>query len=283
MAGFQHVDDDVLELCVHFLPIHGLVQFAMCCKAGNAMATARAEALMSPETNCLHARTAIAKQVNSLTRCILLRSALRQRCLISGHKHDWPDKTIPFKFFVDSEGPIFVECQMTVAKGPNGSPLVGLVDADAKLPTKDIDKSFSIALSPIAGYVRATIDRSCPLQLTEFDLPRLDEGSSMECIRAKLAWNRISNEQDKRNAPVSFGLFVENGELTFYRRSHCGCWRSSGIICENLPAKVLPCVFTRSFMGFTHTRFMGVSERPPRVAGDDLGCCLEDGWLHGLW
>lgn len=282
MAGFQHVDE-VLDLCVNHLPICGLVQFATCCKAGYALAAERAQALLSLENDCLHFRTTVPKHLNCLTRWIMLRSALRPRCLVSGHRKDWPDKTIPFKFVVDSKGPMFIECQMTVAKGSNGSPLVGLVDAESPLLTKDVDKSFSITFSPIAGHMRATIDRSCSSQLTECDLPMPTAGPSMECVRAKLAWDRLSNEQDKRNTPVSFGLFVENGQLAFYRRSHCGCWRSSGFICRNLPAKVLPCVFLRSFMGFTRTRLIGVQESPPSGALDDAGYSLEDGWSSGLW
>lgn len=295
MEGFHYAEGDldgIISLCVGHLPLPGLATLAACCRAGYALATGRALAVMPLEYHSMQHRDdkvlgscseAALRHASPLTRWSKLRAGLRPRSCCRGYRLNWQDKTIPLKFVFDSKGPIFVEYQMTVANAPNGTPSIGLVDANAQL-SQDISAFVAVAFGPVSGHMFATIDRRGPLRLRNFDALVPAEGPVMECARARLPWKRICDEGDKWNAPVRTGFFVENGELSFYRGLPCGCcWQSSGVVCENLPPVVLPCVFLRSFMGFTNTRFIRVWDSPPLMTDDRSTHYDQTEWAPGRW
>lgn len=283
MAGFHHADP-ILDLCLFHLAVPELVKFAACCRAGRDLASHRAESLCALMYDGVQLRKNCAKDDNALARFFQLKASLRPRCLARGSNMDWPDKTVPFKFALESKGPFFVECRATVAKADNGSPLIGLVDADAPWCGKDISNSFAVAFSPDTGHMKATIARGSQSQLIAFDDPIPSASAKMVSARAKLAWRPVGNAQEKWNKAVDAGIYVENGNLSFYRVSTCGCWHSSGIICQNLPARVLPCIFMRSFMGFTDVRFVRIWDSLPELCPNDPLCQdFDERWVASRW
>merc|ERR1712048_970901 len=86
-----------------------------------------------------------------------------------------------------------------------------------------------------------------------------------DCYMAWLRWDPLGDCSRKWNAPIHAGLFLEEGNLTFYRRWGNDCWHSSGIICEDMPSEVLPCVFMSSFIGYAQVNFVRMWSTPPDV------------------
>lgn len=87
---------------------------------------------------------------------------------------------------------------------------------------------------------------------------------------ANLGWKPKVNEMKRNTVPVHCGMFLEKRKLTFYRYEKADCgdghWQSSGVVCENLPIEIVPCVFMFSFTGYTQVKFTGFRRAPPGVS-----------------
>merc|ERR1712087_302862 len=97
------------------------------------------------------------------------------------------------------------------------------------------------------------------------------------CI-GNLKWSKIGDQSGKWNAPIRAALALEHGKLTFFRMQD-GVWHSSGALLDNLPRKVIPCIFMTSFMGYVKVKFEGMLKSTPDILGCDvLGHGLRYEW-----
>merc|ERR1719161_1139139 len=76
--------------------------------------------------------------------------------------------------------------------------------------------------------------------------------------RAKLNWQPVWGEMERKTQRIYCAVFIENGRLSFFRGYPGDHWHSTGVICEGLPQHVLCCVFMFAFKGYTDVRFTGV-------------------------
>jgi len=233
---------------------------------------------------------------NATLRKHHLCAALRPYCLVRGYKRHWPDITIPFRFSLDTQGPLCLEFKIIAAKTTNGGPKIGLVDAeDAAVAMHascgqwpgDLTHGhagsgpFAIAFDPACGRLSATAltvqsqstaSEAEPMQLTGTKCDR-------EYYIAKLNWDSLGDSTENWNFPIHAALVLEHGKLTFFRMwgAH---WHSSGIICDKLPRRVLPCIFMSSFVGYTEVSFVRMWSSSPDIC---LGCDVSGHGLANAW
>lgn len=223
------------------------------------------------------------------------RAALNPYRLAYGHRTHWADQTKPLPFAVDSKGPFFLEFQLIAAKAPNGVPRIGLVDAASKSliehgPSSDLSRSkdsgtsFAMSLDPGNCVLHASMNGGSSARLHDSGVNpnSFSQTPSVGCYRATLNWPVLGNESLPWNIPIQAGFFAENGNLTFYRMSENGSWRSTGILCRDLPEKVLPCAFMYSFVGYARLWFVRIWDCPPDICQgcDRVNHGTKDGWTR---
>eukprot|EP00747_Dinoflagellata_sp_TGD_P193727 gnl/TRDRNA2_/TRDRNA2_60265_c0_seq1.p1 gnl/TRDRNA2_/TRDRNA2_60265_c0~~gnl/TRDRNA2_/TRDRNA2_60265_c0_seq1.p1 ORF type:complete len:211 (-),score=19.50 gnl/TRDRNA2_/TRDRNA2_60265_c0_seq1:45-599(-) len=177
------------------------------------------------------------------------------------------------------------------AKAPNGTPKIGIVDATSPcctcetadgwscdLTMRKAGVSFAIGLAPGCGAVHVATDGAGPVQLSDSVVASSGEPESYWAV---LKWPALGNEEAKWNMSIHTGVFLEKGNLTFYRKEQDGSWCSSGIICKNLPERVVPCMFMSSFVGYAKMRFVKMMKSPPAVNGRSPKCNMQHGTKHG--
>jgi len=222
-----------------------------------------------------------------------LGDALRPRRLTFSYCGAPPDSTCLLGAVLSTQSTWFLEFEMTVAKAVNATPCVGLVDARAQLSPgqlksgkvpRDMSRKggeeLAVSFSPWSGKVFASsLMQSRPMHLGQ--LPR--------CCIASLNWSSLDNSSNAQNAPIKAGVLVAGRQLSFYRGSTNGQWRSSGVILRDLPDEVIPAVFMSSFVGFANVSFLNLWPSPPDVEckecdllghglKNDWCSCLESGW-----
>jgi hypothetical protein len=208
-------------------------------------------------------------------------------------------RTIPFRFTIDTQGPLFLEVRMVVAKALNGSPKIGFVNAEASHLLEsgwlgDLSRGqaiaaqcYAMAFSPSWGKVWATpTAMRDPALQSQVTRQTFFSGitQKQEFYTGWLNWSTSGDCRMKWNAPIRAGIFFKNGSFSFWRESPCGTgkWHSSGIVSTSLPQRVLPCVFMSSFAGYADVTFASVWRSPPDVCAecDARGHGLWDGWNH---
>jgi len=210
-----------------------------------------------------------------------LGDALRPRRLLLTHRGAPPDGTLLLGCALRSDLTWFLEFEMAVAKAPNGTPCVGLVDARAQVPhgcleaghvPRDMSRGgaregeLAVSFSPETGRVFAS-----SLMQTR------PEPRPFCCCAATLNWARFGDSSAAWNKPVKAGLLIKDRQLIFYRGNIEGLWRSSGVILDGLPDEVIPALFLSSFVGFARVGFLNLWPSPPEVA-----CIHCDQHGHGL-
>jgi len=220
---------------------------------------------------------------NGAISCV--RSGKKQ--LIVGRKKSWPEVTKALPFTVSSQGPFFVEFTTVLARTPNGSLGLGLMDAEkASWPGDESpfdwsrgrgsEDSFAVSFSPADGDVFCTCAKGSAVELQDLDshLPSGQYSCGQKMYRGALKWPTLGSAQVEWNAPIHCGIFIEDGNLMFWRLMG-DMWHSSGVICRNLPERVRPCVFMFSFLGYANVNFVNVWHGAPAVCK----CC--DSRYHG--
>jgi hypothetical protein len=180
---------------------------------------------------------------------------------------------------------------MTAAKAANGSFKIGIVDAEAAsvaaqemsdhwsgdLSRGQADSDiFAIAFDPADGTMTAS---STAIKGKNTMRPTHIRRKA-KYYTAALTWDVLGDSTQKWNCPRQAALAVDQGNLTFFRMWPDGSWESSGVVCGNLPRKVLPCVFMSSFIGYAQVNFVGMWNSTPDVCAewDALGHGLVSGW-----
>eukprot|EP00747_Dinoflagellata_sp_TGD_P194962 gnl/TRDRNA2_/TRDRNA2_63025_c0_seq1.p1 gnl/TRDRNA2_/TRDRNA2_63025_c0~~gnl/TRDRNA2_/TRDRNA2_63025_c0_seq1.p1 ORF type:complete len:327 (-),score=27.98 gnl/TRDRNA2_/TRDRNA2_63025_c0_seq1:162-1055(-) len=258
-----------LELLVEHMSLRDLVNFGACSNKTHIASTKAANALIMTEFKGVHLRK---MPCPSTPYWAQVKEASRSCQLARGQRDHWADRSTPIPFVVESEGPVFLEFETVAAKAPNGAPTIGIVDATSPCEAHDgwscdltrqkTGVSFAMAFSPGCGSVHAAIEGDSKVQLSDFGVKA---SRHPECYRAVLRWPALGNEQAWWNRPIRAGVFLKNGNLSFYRKDKTGFWRTSGIICKNLPERVVACMFMASFIGYTNMRFVKVTNSPPEA------------------
>jgi hypothetical protein len=165
--------------------------------------------------------------------------------------------TAPMPVVIDTSGQFFVHFWMSVAKASNGSPCIGVVDADtAPRASEDwLDdlsrprhgaRGFGISCNPYSGMLHQ--HAIWPGESAKADTASQDRRQP-RCKRAQLAWASGEGATlGRKRASVEIGVYISNGKLVFMRTGPKG-WEPSGVVCQHLPAKVLCCAFLYDFVG----------------------------------
>merc|ERR1712151_621834 len=90
--------------------------------------------------------------------------------------------------------------------------------------------------------------------------------------------NRVRGDDIRQNINTAMivALFFEDQKLSVYRMFRPGHWQSSGVICWNLPERVLPCVFMSSFCGLAEVAFAQLWASRPYICP----CCDNRGFFE---
>jgi hypothetical protein len=243
--------------------------------------------------------------LRTIPRYIRILAALKPRILVDGHSRAKRGEfTKPLDFVLDSKGPWFVMFIITSSEVERaGTPTIGLVDADISLKAlhtrewpRDLscsqaqicqgNRCFAISFSPGLAFSRAILVEGNSQELLAGDdgavavSPShfMRHGSVMQ-LTANLNWEILGDERQKWNAPIQAGFFIENGRLSFWRQVE-EAWHSTGVLCQALPPKVLPCTFVSSFVGYACVQFAGLWTGPPKECdlSDACGHGIADGW-----
>jgi hypothetical protein len=196
----------------------------------------------------------------------LLYSCLRPYPVFSGLKKSYDDKTIPFRFSLDTRGLLVLEFQIVVSNARSGAPKVGFIDAEAAPAfgqwPGDLSRGhagagpFAIGFCPASGTMCASRDAIRRQNTTSAppagQITRSKRRSGF--YAAKLKWDKIGDCKQTWNTPVHAALAVEDGKLTFLRKKGAH-WRSSGVVLHNLPRKVMPCIFMSFTTGYVKVSF----------------------------
>lgn len=281
---------EILEALSAHLPLGELLEFGASCKLLRGVAMKTADSLIASELEGVHLHpTSMETSPQSKQHRIFLKAALRPSSLVFGYKADWPDATTAFPFALDSRGPLFLEFRLSAARAPNGTPKIGLVDAEAPWTgAGDLSRGqggdlFAVSFGPACGGVCATA--AVVRGPDGYDVPRPPGAAAgREYYTAALKWEQLGDCSRRWTPPIHAGLFLEDGSLTFYRmRGRVkvkGAWHSSGVVCRDLPRHVLPCAFMHSFIGYAQVDFVRLWNSPPDVCSgcDCAGHGLMTGW-----
>lgn len=265
----------ILEQVASHLPVSGIVRFGAMSKHMHSIATKLCNLLAEAVYKGIHP----SGMCNKRPDWMRLKIATLPRLLISGESDSWPELTKAFPFTLDTKGPLFLEFRMVIAKARNGSPRIGVLNAESSswvIPDSCRDFSrgrgdiaFSISMSPSTGEVLATVIEGGSETLTGLPTSsRPSRGSPRhEVYNAKLKWPEEVKEHANWNHPIRAGLFLKDGGLSFWRLFKDGHWHSSGVICRDLPRSVLPCVFMSDFLGYVRITFDRILNVEPGTCG----------------
>jgi len=184
-------------------------------------------------------------------------------CWCENRETETSSLTVPMPISLDTSGRFFVRFWMSAGQAWNGCPSVGVVDADRvrtevlQDPSKLCDdwsrprepsEGFGICCNPYTGKIHTSHSSKLPQSVV---------GDSMEQgVSAPRSWTAEvigwqSGEgatQGERRSSIEIGMLISNGTLEFIRRGPNG-WESSGVVWEQLPAKILCCAFLFDFVG----------------------------------
>jgi len=291
---------ETFELVASYLPIMALTQCGSACRAFRQVAMQMVDSLIASELEGLEGGV----ELRDMSMCaplpamlsrLHLRASLKPRQLVRGFAPQWPNRTVPCPFVINSKGPLFVEFEIITARALNGTPRIGVVDAGLlwQSPKKKVrhgwpydlsrgyggSDAFAMSFSPATGGISATEAALKPEDIDEHRGPA-SNGPRKEYYIGTLRWSELGDCRRKWNIPIRAGIFVENGKLTFYRMWTDGHWHSSGAVSEKLPSQVLPCVFLSCFVGYTQVTFVRMWSEPAQVCPgcDSLGHGLVSGW-----
>lgn len=211
-----------------------------------------------------------------------------------GLRTTWPEATKAIGFSLDTSGPWFVEFKVVATKAPNGVPTLGVTDLVSEEGTtwsQDVSRSsaggregFALSFCPSTGRVFASLALDASQRLRGGDIIGAGEdaakaGEHRRTFSGSLPWPEICDPCRRWNEPISAGIYVHDGQLTLYRVGG-GEWHSSGVVMDNLPPRVSPCMFMSSFVGYAHVRFVNLWRSPPEVCPhcDATGHGLPSGW-----
>jgi len=274
----------------HFAIDRTLLHFGTSCRYAHQVVTELADQFITSFYEGVHAQI-----LHARPSWIRLLFSLKPKILVKADYNHWPNLTRPLPFVLDSRGPFFVEFAIIISKSLKGKVMIGLVDAGVSLGAMhtgdwplDLSLSqaqqpkdkrrFAISFSPGSAITKATLVEGNSQELLGGEITRRakEHCSYIACLN----WMTLGNEKRGWNFPIQAGFFLENGCLSLWRKEGKD-WHSSGVICQALPPKVLPCVFLASFKGYACVHFSGLRHEPPE-------CCphfdashhgTADGWM----
>lgn len=278
----------LIEHVASHLPLSSLVQFGFMSNYIHDVATKLCNLRAESAYKGVHPSCMCSQKPH----WIRLKIATLPRLLISGCSNDWPELTRALPFTLDTKGPVFLEFRMVIANALNGSPRIGILDAESwrkAVPESERDwscgrgdEAFAISMSPSGCEMLSTIVEGGSQRLEGLPSNPRPSGRSPrhEVYKARLNWPTETREHSKLNHPIRAGLFIKDGELSFWRIFRDGKWHSSGVICKDLPQSVLPCMFMFDFLGEAKITFERIRDAAP------TSCCARncryqgtvDGW-----
>lgn len=295
ICDYQTINGLCEQAVASYLDLPDLVRFGLVERRLRDMCRDLACEMVKSEAECVHLR-GVLKKTGKMPEWVRLRAVRRPTCVIRGYRQHWPCDTRPLPFALDSKGPVFVQFSIKAQKARNGTPTIGLVDAesvqkdDKQCSDLRCDMSRSIygqaacalSLSPGFGAMFAAVDSDrSDVQLIDADKVAPGDPTKGR-YKAELNWWSSGNEFCRENDPIDCGFFLADGTLTFYRRETHGHWHSTGVICEGLPERVVPCMFLFSFMGYAQVWFTGLRPFPPRLCPhcDMVNQGTRNGWTR---
>lgn len=106
--------------------------FGTSCSAAHRVATKLADEWITLVYEGVDAQMNLTSlNLKKMPQWICLLAALKPVVLIKGYKVNWPDVTKPLSFSLESEGSWFIKFTIIASKALNGTPTIGLVDAEA--------------------------------------------------------------------------------------------------------------------------------------------------------
>eukprot|EP00746_Dinoflagellata_sp_MGD_P021541 gnl/MRDRNA2_/MRDRNA2_150317_c0_seq1.p1 gnl/MRDRNA2_/MRDRNA2_150317_c0~~gnl/MRDRNA2_/MRDRNA2_150317_c0_seq1.p1 ORF type:complete len:323 (+),score=37.06 gnl/MRDRNA2_/MRDRNA2_150317_c0_seq1:79-1047(+) len=308
--------EDIFDPIGRHLELDALICLGTSCREAHQAATKLADEWIALVFEGVYApKNLTSVKFKAMPQWVRLLAAFKPAVVFKGYNVDWPDLTKPLPFILESDASWFLRFTIIAAKALNGTPTIGLVDAEASAGMMqkfewplDLSRSqceFPVDLSRSKykassnediGFFAISFSPGCATanaSLVEGDSPELVDminGSSLQVAgnarekkqhtyRATLKWPTLGDETQNWNFPIQAGVFVENGCLSFWRKAD-DVWHSTGEICRGLPHRVLPCVFLSSFTGYAQVRFLGLSYGPPPYCQhcDSSRHGIVDGW-----
>lgn len=169
--------------------------------------------------------------------------------------------TAPMPLALETSGTFFVRFWVCASKAYRGAPCVGIVDAAearrdiTKLYTEDACRPrqssdlFGISCNPFSGSIHASHTCSS-LKNIPGDVPEQGTEQGTSSWSAEVdgweSWEAAS--QDSEGSSTGIGMLISNGTLEFFRQG-MERWESSGVVWDQLPAKILCCAFLSDFVG----------------------------------
>lgn len=308
----QLILPDMFEPIGRNLMLDALMRLGTSCRDARKVATKLADEWIEMVYESVDAPINLtSKSLQAMPHWVRILAALKPVVLFKGYNADWPDLTKPLSFILESDGSWFIRFKIIASKALNGTPTIGLVDAEAspEMMQKfewpldlsrskyewpvDLSRSayrvspdetmpcFAMSFSPGCATVNATLVEGHAQELVEMptrsylQVAGTGQGKKQHAYKANLNWPTLGDETKNWNYPIQAGLFVEKGCLSFWRKAE-GAWHSTGVICRELPDRVMPCVFLSSFVGYAQVQFSGLSYGPPP-------CCQHcDSTGHGI-
>jgi len=298
ITSVSSLELNLLEMEVpSFLTLPELLRLGLVEKRMRRMCQDRADHIVKCELECVYPWESSNARANQIPKWVRLRGVRRPYLFLRSYCNHWHADTKPLGFALDTKGPIFVEFSVQAQKANNGTPTIGLVDEASfqkmhqstfrggaflencgDLSRTPSDVGFAMSLCPARGTVFVAQEPGSNVQLVDF--VGANKEVEHERYKANLNWWQLGDERRRRNRAIDCGFLLRDGRLTFYRAEK-GFWHSSGVVCEGLPERVVPCMFLFSFIGYGQVWFSGLHQHAPPVCPgcDRMNHGTTCGWM----
>jgi len=175
------------------------------------------------------------------------------------HRTKTSSVTAPMPMALETSGRFFVKFWVSAGKAWNGCPSVGVVDAaevrqdpsklwdDMSRPKQSSD-TFGISCNPYTGKIHTSHTSKIPKKI-QGSLPVQGTISPRSWCADVVGWQSgESATRGRLRASIEIGMLISNGTLEFMREGPDG-WERSGVVWDQLPAKILCCAFLFNFVG----------------------------------
>jgi len=167
--------------------------------------------------------------------------------------------TLAMPLSLETSGTYFVRF-LFWCSSKNGCPSMGVVDAaevrrdplaklseDASRPRQS-SETFGISCDPYTGKIHASCTSNPPDHVLG-DLPEQGVSSQRSWTNGVVGWESWEEAAtDSDGFSMGCGMLISNGTLEFIRQGP-DAWERSGVVWDQLPAKVACCAFLFSFVG----------------------------------
>jgi len=196
------------------------------------------------------------------------------------------NNTMHMPVTLDTSGTYFVRFRFC-CDASQGCACMGVADAATVRPNSSgsiqmSSGTFMMFCDPYTGNITACFPAKLPKHVSG-DLPKEGTSSKTYWTAEVVGWDSCEEAaKDSDDYPVGFGMLISNGTLEFIRQGP-DTIESSGVVWDQLPARVVCCASLFDFVGEAHVSLEEVvaNELPSCIQNRSFDCGKVSPW--SMW